>query len=86
MEQIDIESLNDHLRSSLIEILIILYTKGIDQVPVGPALRLLGLDPTEAQEFDNMQLLLNDKFEQYIFGLNSNLTPIQQVPKNQTLH
>jgi hypothetical protein len=86
MEQIDIESLTDHLRSSLIEILIILYTKGIDQVPVCPALRLLGLDPTEAQAFDNMQLLLNDKFEQYVFGLNSDLMPIQQVPKNQILH
>ena len=86
MEQIDIESLTDHLRSSLIEILIILYTKGIDQVPVGPALRLLGLDRTEAQEFDNMQLLLNATVEQYIFGLNSDLMPIQQVPKNQILH
>ena len=86
MEEIEFESLNDYLRSSLIEILIILYAKGIDKVHIGSALRLLGLETKEAGQFDNMELRLDSTFENYIFGLSSDLKPIQQVPKNQVLH
>jgi hypothetical protein len=72
--------LEETVRMAILNLMLVLYDCGIQQVHLGGLMRLLGIPNERAAEHDNQLVELDDNFAKYVEAIN---TP---RPLDQTLH
>ena len=72
--------LEETVRMAILNLMLVLYDCGIQQVHLGGLMRLLGIPNERAAEHDNQLVELDDNFAKYVEAIN---TP---RPTDQTLH
>ena len=77
LENLDIDQ---SIRMTILNLMVVLYDCGIEEVHVGAVMRLLGVPNDKAAEHDNERLVLDNNFVKYVEELNS------PRPVNQHLH
>jgi hypothetical protein len=75
----DIE-LDQSIRLSILNLMVVLYDCGITEVHIGGVMRILGVSDSMAQKHDNERLVLDEEFVKYVEQIN---TP---RPVDQPLH
>jgi hypothetical protein len=75
----DIE-LDQTIRLAILNLMIVLYDCGIEEVHIGGIMRVLGVANDKAEQHDNERLVLDEKFVKYVELIN---TP---RPVDQSLH
>ena len=75
----DIE-LDQSIRLSILNLMVVLYDCGITEVHIGGVMRILGVSDNMAQKHDNERLVLDEEFVKYVEQIN---TP---RPVDQPLH
>jgi hypothetical protein len=75
----DIE-LDQQVRMALMNLMVVLYSCGIDKIHLGGLMRILGVDNQVAQQYDDEQLLLDEEFVKYVDQIN------EPRPADQPLH
>ena len=75
----DIE-LDQQVRMALMNLMVVLYSCGIDKIHLGGLMRILGVSNQIAQQYDDEQLLLDDDFVKYVDQIN------EPRPADQALH
>ena len=75
----DIE-LDQQVRMALMNLMVVLYSCGIDKIHLGGLMRILGVSNQIAQQYDDEQLLLDDDFVKYVDQIN------EPRPTDQALH
>ena len=75
----DIE-LDQSIRLSILNLMVVLYDCGITEVHIGGVMRILGVSDSMAQKHDNERLVLDEEFVKYVEQIN---TP---RPADQILH
>ena len=77
LDNLDVDS---SIRMTVLNLMVVLYDCGIEEVHVGAIMRLLGVPNEKAQQHDNERVVLDDDFVKYVDELN------QPIPIGQTLH
>jgi hypothetical protein len=77
LENIDVDQA---IRITIMNLMVVLYDCGITEVHVGGVMRILGISNEKAQAHDNERIVLDDDFVKYVEEIN---TP---RPVNQPLH
>ena len=72
--------LDQKIRMSLLNLMMVLYDCGITDIHLGGLMRLLGISNTVAQNYDNEQVVLDEDFVKYVEQIN------RPRPTDQTLH
>jgi hypothetical protein len=75
----DIE-LDQQVRMALMNLMVVLYSCGIDKIHLGGLMRILGVSNQIAQQYDNEQLFLDEDFVKYVDQIN------EPRPTDQPLH
>ena len=75
----DIE-LDQQVRMALMNLMVVLYSCGIDKIHLGGLMRILGVSNQIAQQYDDEQLLLDNDFVKYVDQIN------EPRPTDQALH
>jgi hypothetical protein len=75
----DIE-LDQQVRMALMNLMVVLYSCGIDKIHLGGLMRILGVNNQVAQQYDDEQLLLDEEFVKYVDQIN------EPRPADQPLH
>jgi hypothetical protein len=75
----DIE-LDQQVRMALMNLMVVLYSCGIDKIHLGGLMRILGVSNQIAQQYDNEQLFLDEDFVKYVDQIN------EPRPIDQPLH
>lgn len=75
----DVE-LDQTIRLAILNLMVVLYDCGIEEVHIGGIMRILGVSNDKAQQHDNERLVLNEEFVKYVEQIN---TP---RPADQRLH
>lgn len=82
---IENQNLEEHVRTLLIELMLVLQKHGINEIHLGGLLRLLGTSEEKAQESDDERLVLDEKFTKYMKAHVSG-QDTSTVKKPRTLH
>ena len=61
-------------------LIVVLYECGIEQVHIGGLMRILGIDNTVAAKHDDELIVVDEKFVKYVEQIN------KPRPVDQTLH
>ena len=61
-------------------LMVVLYNCGIEQIHLGGLMRILGVDNEKASQHDDELILVNEKFVKYVEQIN------EPRPANQSLH
>jgi hypothetical protein len=77
LDDIDME---ETVRLAILNLMMVLYDCGINEVHLGGIMRLLGVPNERAAEHDDELVILNEEFAKYVEAIN---TP---RPMDQTLH
>jgi len=77
---LDDTDLDQTIRLAILNLMVVLYDCGIEEVHIGGVMRILGVANDKAQQHDNERLVLDDEFVKYVELIN---TP---RPVDQTLH
>jgi hypothetical protein len=77
LENLDIDQ---SIRMTILNLMVVLYDCGIEEVHVGAVMRLLGVSNETAAKHDNERLVLDNNFVKYVEELN------RPRPVNQPLH
>jgi hypothetical protein len=77
---LDDTELDQTIRLAILNLMVVLYDCGIEEVHIGGIMRILGVANDKAEQHDNERLVLNEEFVKYVEQIN---TP---RPVNQTLH
>jgi hypothetical protein len=77
---LDDADLDQTIRLAILNLMVVLYDCGIEEVHIGGVMRILGVANDKAQAHDNERLVLDDEFVKYVELIN---TP---RPVDQTLH
>jgi hypothetical protein len=77
---LDDTELDQTIRLAILNLMVVLYDCGIEEVHIGGIMRILGVANDKAEQHDNERLVLNEEFVKYVEQIN---TP-RSV--NQTLH
>jgi hypothetical protein len=72
--------LDQQVRMALMNLMVVLYSCGIDKIHLGGLMRILGVSNQIAQQYDDEQLLLDDDFVKYVDQIN------EPRPTDQALH
>jgi len=64
------DELDEIVRELTMEIMLVLYKHGYQQVHVGGMMRLLGVSDEHAAEHDEERISLNEKFAEYLNQLD----------------
>jgi hypothetical protein len=75
----DVE-LDQSIRLSILNLMVVLYDCGITEVHIGGVMRIMGVSDSMAQQHDNERLVLDEEFVKYVEQIN---TP---RPVDQLLH
>ena len=75
----DVE-LDQSIRLSILNLMVVLYDCGITEVHIGGVMRIMGVSDSMAQKHDNERLVLDEEFVKYVEQIN---TP---RPVDQLLH
>ena len=75
----DIE-LDQTIRLAILNLMVVLYDCGIEEVHIGGVMRILGVPDDKAQQHDDERLLLNEEFVKYVELIN------EPRPADQSLH
>ena len=68
------------IQLAIYRLMLVLYEQGITEIHMGGLMRILGLDNTVAQEFDDERVYIDDTFARHVSQLTS------PRPPNQPLH
>ena len=68
------------IRMTILNLMVVLYDCGIEEVHVGAVMRLLGVPNEKAAAHDDERMLLDEKFVKYVEEINTPRT------SDQTLH
>jgi hypothetical protein len=77
---LDDAELDQSIRLSILNLMVVLYDCGITEVHIGGIMRILGVSDSMAQKHDNERLVLDEEFVKYVDQIN---TP---RPVDQPLH
>ena len=77
---LDDAELDQAVRLSILNLMVVLYDCGITEVHIGGVMRILGVSDSMAQQHDNERLVLDEEFVKYVDQIN---TP---RPADQPLH
>ena len=72
--------LEETLRASILNLMVVLYDCGIKEIHLGGLMRILGVPNAKAKKHDNELVALDDNFVKYVEEFNS------PRPANQSLH
>jgi hypothetical protein len=68
------------IRLSILNLCVVLYDCGMNEVHVGGLMRILGVPDNQAQAHDDERLIIDDEFVKYVEQLN------EPRPVDQVLH
>jgi hypothetical protein len=77
---LDNKDLNETIRQALMNLMVVLYDCGIEQVHIGGLMRILGIDNKIAAKHDDELVVVDEKFVKYVEQYN------EPRPVDQTLH
>ena len=77
---LDNTELDQSIRLSILNLMVVLYDCGITEVHIGGVMRIMGVSDSMAQKHDNERLVLDEEFVKYVEQIN---TP---RPVDQPLH
>ena len=77
LENLDIDQT---VRLTILNLMLVLYDCGINEVHVGGLMRILGVPNEKASAHDNELVVLNEEFVKYVEQIN------EPRPVNQSLH
>ena len=77
---LDDTELDQAVRLSILNLMVVLYDCGITEVHIGGVMRIMGVPDDKAQQHDDERLILNEEFVKYVEQIN---TP---RPADQLLH
>ena len=77
---LDDAELDQVVRLSILNLMVVLYDCGITEVHIGGVMRIMGVPDDKAQQHDDERLILNEEFVKYVEQIN---TP---RPADQILH
>jgi len=77
---LDNPELDQSIRLAILNLMVVLYDCGIEEIHVGGVMRILGVSDSMAQKHDNERLVLDEEFVKYVEQIN---TP---RPVDQPLH
>ena len=77
---LDDTELDQAVRLSILNLMVVLYDCGITEVHIGGVMRIMGVPDDKAQQHDDERLILNEEFVKYVEQIN---TP---RPADQRLH
>ena len=77
----DEQSLDQHVKALMFDLMLILYTYGIKEVNLGALMRILGVSEEKAREHDDEAVELTDEFAKYVKEARDT-----KRPDNTTLH
>jgi hypothetical protein len=72
--------LDQQIRMSLMNLMVVLYSCGITKIHLGGLMRILGVSNRVARQYDQEQLQLDDDFVKYVDQIN------EPRPTDQPLH
>ena len=75
----DIE-LDQTIRLAILNLMLVLYDCGINEIHVGGIMRIMGVPAEKASAHDNERLVLDEDFVKYVEQIN------EPRPTDQTLH
>ena len=75
----DIE-LDQTIRMAILNLMLVLYDCGINEVHIGGIMRIMGIPDAKAQQHDDERLVLDEDFVKYVEQIN------EPRPADQTLH
>jgi hypothetical protein len=77
---LDTKDIDETIRLALMNLIVVLYDCGIEQVHIGGLMRILGIDNTVAAKHDDELIVVDEKFVKYVEQIN------KPRPVDQTLH
>ena len=77
---IDDTELDQTIRLAILNLMVVLYDCGLEEVHIGGVMRIMGVPNDKAQQHDDERLILNEEFVKYVEQIN---TP---RPADQLLH
>lgn len=77
---LDDAELDQSIRLSMLNLMVVLYDCGITEIHIGGVMRIMGVSDSMAQQHDNERLVLDEEFVKYVEQIN---TP---RPVDQPLH
>ena len=77
---LDDAELDQAIRLSILNLMVVLYDCGITEVHIGGVMRIMGVPNDKAEQHDDERLILNEEFVKYVEQIN---TP---RPADQRLH
>ena len=77
---LDDGELDQTIRLAILNLMLVLYDCGIEEIHLGGVMRIMGIPNDKAQQHDNERLVLDEEFVKYVEQIN---TP---RPVDQTLH
>ena len=77
LENLDVDQT---IRLTILNLMLVLYDCGIQEVHVGGLMRILGVPNNKASVHDDELLVLNEEFVKYVEQIN------EPRPANQSLH
>ena len=75
----DIE-LDQTIRLAILNLKVVLYDCGIEEIHIGGVMRILGVSNEKAQQHDDERLVLDKNFVKYVEQIN------EPRPADQSLH
>jgi hypothetical protein len=76
----DDAELDQSIRLSILNLMVVLYDCGITEVHIGGVMRIMGVSDSMAQKHDNERLVLDEEFVKYVEQIN------EPRPVDQPLH
>ena len=77
---LDDAELDQAVRLSILNLMVVLYDCGITEVHIGGVMRIMGVPDDKAQQHDDERLILNEEFVKYVEQIN------EPRPADQPLH
>lgn len=83
----DDDHIYDYTRRLLLDIMAVLFVNGIRKVPVGAAMRLMGVHNDNAVDHDHEWIEIEENFGETLQKLNIvERFSLQNIPKGTTIH
>ena len=74
---LDDAELDQIVRLSILNLMVVLYDCGITEVHIGGVMRIMGVPDDKAQQHDDERLILNEEFVKYVEQINEPRLPDQ---------
>jgi hypothetical protein len=75
---LDDAELDQSIRLSILNLMVVLYDCGITEIHIGGVMRILGVSDNMAQKHDNERLVLDEEFVKYVEQINTP-RPVDQI-------